>query len=108
EKLKACLVTDNLLPIAHLIESSQRWPNLRQIIYSSSVSVYAQTKEFLREDSLCQPTNLYGGAKLAGEELLGCVESRGVCTVSLRLSSLYSAGQYEGTVLPIMIRRVLH
>jgi UDP-glucose 4-epimerase len=104
---KASVVTDNLLPLAHLIESSQSWPKLRQVINSSSVSVYAQTAELLSEDSLKRPSSLYGATKLAGEQLLCCLDARGVKTVSLRFSSLYAHGQYQGTVLPIMVGRAL-
>ena len=107
DRSRASLVTDNLLPLAHLIEHSHRWPNLQQIIYSSSVSVYAQTREYLTEDSARRPANLYGAAKLAGEELLQAVEARGIRVLSLRLSSLYADGQNQGTVLPIMINRAL-
>jgi len=105
DRYKASLLTDNLLPLAHLIAHSQRWPNLRQIIYSSSVSVYAQTGEYLKENSSRRPASLYGASKLAGEEVLHCLEARGIRTVSLRLSSLYAHGQHEGTVLPIMVGR---
>jgi UDP-glucose 4-epimerase len=105
ERYKATLVQDNLLPIAHLIQHGRDWTNLEQIVYSSSVSVYAPTEKFLHEDSPIQPVNLYGASKLAGEELLCCMEAGGVRTVSLRLSSLYAHGQYEGTVLPIMVSR---
>lgn len=107
DRQKASVVTNNLLPLANLIEHSQRWPKLRQIIYSSSVSVYSQTDKFLDEDSPQQPATLYGASKLAGEKLLFALEARGVQTVSLRLSSLYGFGQYEGTVLPIMVDRAL-
>jgi len=105
ERYKASLVIDNLLPIANLLEQSQRWPNLQQIIYSSSVSIYAPTNQWLNEDSPRGPTNLYGAAKLAGEDLLCSLEARDVSLVSLRFSSLYGYGQYEQTVLPIMVRR---
>jgi len=107
DRHKATVVMDNLLPLANLIEHSQRWPNLQQIIYSSSVSVYRQTDKFLDEDSPQQPATLYGASKLAGEKLLHSLEARGVETVSLRLSSLYGYGQYEGTVLPIMVGRAV-
>jgi nucleoside-diphosphate-sugar epimerase len=107
DRHKAAVVTDNLLPIANLIEHGQRWPNLQQIIYSSSVSVYTQTDKFLDEDSPQQPATLYGASKLAGEKLLCSLEARGVSTVSLRLSSLYGHRQYAGTVLPIMVGRAL-
>jgi UDP-glucose 4-epimerase len=109
EKYNARLVPDNLLPLGHLIEQSQRWPHLQQVVYTSSISVYAQQAGVpLREDSAQRPANLYGAAKLAGEAFLSCLEARGVGTVALRLSSLYAAGQYEGTVLPIMVRRALN
>jgi len=105
QKQQASVVTDNLLPIANMIEYSQYWPRLQQVIYSSSVSVYGQTTEWLNECSPTQPASLYGAAKLCGEDLLCCMKVKGVRTVSLRFSSLYGRGQYEGTVLPIMVKR---
>jgi nucleoside-diphosphate-sugar epimerase len=108
ERYQASLVQDNLLPIANLIQYSRTWSNLRQIVYSSSVSVYAPTDKLLDEDSPRHPANLYAASKLAGEELLHSNESGGVRIVSLRLSSLYAHGQYEGTVLPIMVSRARH
>jgi UDP-glucose 4-epimerase len=105
DRNNAALLSDNLLPLKHAIEHSQRWPNLQQIIYSSSVAVYGQTSEYLAEDCPTLPANQYGAAKLAGEDLLQGFEAKGIAVVSLRLSSLYGHGQYQGTVLPIMINR---
>lgn len=107
DRQRASVVTDNLLPIANLLEHGGRWANLQQIVYSSSVSVYAQTTVPLDEDSKKLPASLYGAAKLAGEDLLSSMEARGVRVACLRLSSLYARGQYEGTVLPIMLNRAL-
>jgi len=105
QKSQRCVLKDNLLPIAHLIEFSQRWPNLQQVIYSSSISVYSSTDNWLNERSRTSPTSLYGVAKLLGEDLLRRLNVRGVSTAFLRFSSLYAQGQYEGTVLPIMVNR---
>lgn len=105
DRYNASLVRDNLLPIANLVQQSRNWTSLRQVLHSSSVSVYAATEKFLQEDSPRQPANLYAYSKLAGEELLRFVEAGGVRTVSLRLSSLYARGQYPGSVLPIMVSR---
>jgi len=102
QKLQESVVQDNLEPIANLIEYSQRWPKLQQVIYSSSISVYEQTNELLNEHSPTRPDSLYGAAKLRGEDLLHCLNCK---VVSLRFSSLYARGQYEGTVLPIMVKR---
>jgi UDP-glucose 4-epimerase len=105
QKSQSSVVQDNLQPITNLIEYSQRWPKLQQVIYSSSISVYEQTNELLNEQSPTRPDSLYGVAKLRGEDLLHCLNVKGVAIVSLRFSSLYARGQYEGTVLPIMVRR---
>lgn len=105
QKYQASLVMENLLPIANLIQYGQGWTGLRHIIYSSSVSVYGPTTEWLNECSPAQPASLYGAAKLSGEDLLICMNTNGVRTVSLRFSSLYARGQYDGTVLPIMVKR---
>ena len=105
EKDRANIVSDNLVPLANLIEHSRHWETLQQVIYSSSVSVYAPSDQLLTEQSRTCPTTLYGAAKLAGENLLSCLQARGIGTVSLRLSSLYAHGQYEGTVMPIMVNR---
>jgi UDP-glucose 4-epimerase len=103
-KQKAKIVSDNLLPLAHLIEYSNKWKRLRQVVYSSSISVYPQSLSRLDENSVCEPVDIYGAVKLAGEYLLLCLQARGVRIVSLRYSSLYGCGQYQGTVLPVMIR----
>jgi UDP-glucose 4-epimerase len=86
-----------------LIEHSRRWPGLEQVIYSSSVSVYEPTGEWLDESSTTRPASLYGAAKLRGEELLAGM--KGIRIATLRFTSLYAHGQYKGTVLPIMVKR---
>jgi nucleoside-diphosphate-sugar epimerase len=103
QKTHASVVTDNLGPLAHLLEHSQHWPSLTQIVYASSVSVYGWTREVLGEDAPKRPVDLYGASKLAGEDLLQAATARGIRVASLRYSSLYGQGQYPGTVMPTMI-----
>ncbi|MBL7070847.1 MAG: NAD-dependent epimerase/dehydratase family protein [Candidatus Omnitrophica bacterium] len=98
---------DNVLPISHLIGSSRAWPGLRQVIYSSSISVYARTNRFIREGSLKDPPNVYGAAKLEGEILLQNLIARGIKVTYLRYSSIYGHGHHPGTVLPVMLDRAL-
>ena len=105
QKYHAGVMPFNFEPLANLVKYSERWPRLRQVIYSSSVSVYGLSADWLNEDSPTEPVSIYGAAKLAGEALVSLINARGVRTVSLRLSSLYARGQYEGTVLPIMVQR---
>lgn len=104
---RAEIVRDNLGPIAHLAEWAHRSPCVRQIVYASSVSVYGNTTEPVSEATPPEPANLYAGAKLAGEDVLGVLVARGICVTCLRFGSLYGAGMYEGTVLPQMIRQAL-
>jgi nucleoside-diphosphate-sugar epimerase len=104
QKTSASVVSDNVGPLGHLLEQSQHWPSLEQIVYASSVSVYGWTHDVLREDSPKHPTDLYGAAKLAGEDLLLAAGARGIRVAGLRYGSLYGKGQYAGTVIPTMIR----
>ena len=102
---RASVVTDNLAPIAHLLAASRAWPDLRQVVLGSSVSVYGPSRDRLAESSPTRPTTVYGAAKLAGEHLVGVLRQRGVAVASLRFSSLYGAGQFQGTVLPLLAAR---
>jgi UDP-glucose 4-epimerase len=97
------VVSENVIPIEMLVSCSRLWPGLQQVIYSSSVSVYGPTSDWLNESSTIQPASLYGKAKLRGEELFGAM--KGIRVATLRFTSLYAQGQYDGTVLPIMVKR---
>ena len=101
------LAGDNLTPTAHLVECCRSWPRLRQVIYSSSVSVYGQTTATLTESSETAPHDPYAAAKLAGEDLLHAADLAEVSVACLRYTSLYGPGMYPDTVLPIMIRQAL-
>ena len=102
---RPAVVRDNLDPIARLVHVSAAWPSLRQVVYGSSVSVYTPSGDRLRESSRTEPASVYGAAKLSGERLLDVLAARGVAVASLRFSSLYGAGQYQGTVLPLLAAR---
>jgi UDP-glucose 4-epimerase len=101
------LARDNLTPTAHLVECCRSWPRLRQVIYSSSVSVYGHTTATLTESSATAPHGPYAAAKLAGEDLLHTANLPEVSVSCLRYTSLYGPGMYPDTVLPIMIRQAL-
>lgn len=88
------VLKENLLPIKNLISFARKNPNLSQIIYSSSVSIY-------------QPIHAYGRAKLEGEKELQKLASPNLKITCLRFSSLYGPGQYAKTVLPVMMTHAL-
>jgi nucleoside-diphosphate-sugar epimerase len=102
---QAHVIVDNVAPIAQLLHTSAQWMNLRHVVYASSVSVYAASRRPLRESSATAPSSAYGAAKLAGERLLEPLAARGVVVARLRYSSIYGAGQYPETVLPVFADR---
>jgi nucleoside-diphosphate-sugar epimerase len=104
EKVLASVVTDNLGPLSLLLEASQHWPRLEQIVFASSVAVFGYTLDVLHEDSPKRPGDLYGAAKLAGENLLLVATARGIRVACLRYTSLFGLGQHARTVIPTMIR----
>ena len=103
----ADLGRDNLAPTAHLAECCRTWPRLRQVVYSSSVSVYGHTTARLTETSTTDPRDPYAAAKLAGEDLLQAAGAHGVSVACLRYTSLYGPGMRPDPVLAIMIRQAL-
>lgn len=107
EKCRAQVVMDNVIPVALMAENILRWRYLRGIVFSSSVSVYHAFSEFLNSASAIAPRDLYGASKLACETILRTFAVCNIPVAILRLSSLYGAGQYQGTVLPTMINRAI-
>ena len=103
EAHSAAIARDNLEPVAHLVEQAQRWPGLRQVVFSSSVAVYGRTTALLDESAPPAPCDLYAAAKLAGEDLLRPLRARGIAVACLRYTSLYGPGMYPGSVLPTMV-----
>lgn len=99
----ATLLHANTLPIARLIEAAHQWPQLRSIVYSSSISVYGATNERVTEQSPTQPESPYAAAKLAGEALLSCLRSRDIDVACLRMTSLYGPTMRRRGVLPVML-----
>lgn len=105
ERTKAWVVSGNITPIANLLQKSMEWKYLRHVAYSSSVAVYGKVKGLLSSESQPSPQDMYGAAKLSGEVMLSILRGKGVKAAMLRFSSLYGPGQYQGTVLPMMIKR---
>ena len=100
DRARPKLMSENISPVLNLVEQISEWPQLKQIVYSSSVSVYSPTEMLLTERSRCDPPTIYGRSKLIGENLLATFPH----LVSLRFSSIYGHGQFAETVLPIMVK----
>lgn len=103
----AQVVMDNVIPVALLAENVLRWPYLSGVVFSSSISVYGVSPDSLNSASAVAPRDLYAASKLACEAILRTFAIWNIPVAVLRLSSLYGIGQYQGTVLPIMINRAV-
>lgn len=97
------LIQQNVWPTAQLVERAAEWPQLRTVVYSSSVSVYGTTTRVVTESTTPRPASAYAAAKLANEGLLTCLRTRGVRVAMLRYTSLYGAQMRRRSVLPVMI-----
>jgi UDP-glucose 4-epimerase len=80
-----------------------------QLVYISSVDVYALSAGPISETSLEGPETPYAASKLEAERLIQCFGSeQGVCTAILRLGSIYGPGEEAfGKLIPIAIRAAL-
>ncbi len=92
---KNAIARENIKPVQNLIKASKNWRNLKQVIYSSSISVAHP------------PLSVYSEAKKKGEVLLNSLKSRKIKVCCLRLSSIYDKGKNDGTVLPLMIQNAV-
>ena len=86
---------DNVLATQRLLEAAKQRGDARKIIYSSSSSVYGQTREMpMREGSLTAPYSPYGVTKLSGEHLCDLYRNNfGLPTVALRYFTVYGPRQ---------------
>lgn len=87
---------DNIKPVRHLLKASKKWRNLKQVIYSSSISAGMR------------PLSPYAESKRKGEILLNTLKKKKIKVCSLRLSSIYDRGKNDGTVMPLMIDRAVN
>jgi len=89
------------LLLAHL-------PNLKKIIYLSTLDVYGND-DIVTERTLLEPVSLYGASKLYGEKMISCwsKENKKICQL-LRLGHVYGPGEesYQ-KIIPITIQKLL-
>ncbi|WP_316817970.1 NAD(P)-dependent oxidoreductase [Pedobacter nyackensis] len=96
----------NIYNIEKLISSFL--PNLKRIIYLSTLDVYGNA-DLISEDSVIAPTSLYGHSKLYGEKLItSWAESTGTFGQILRIGHVYGPGEeaYQ-KVIPVTMRKLL-
>ena len=83
-------------------------PNLKKIIYLSTLDVYGNS-EIISEDSSINPLSLYGYSKLYGEKLVEWwAKSVGVTSQVLRIGHVYGPGEdaYQ-KIIPVTMKKLL-
>lgn len=102
----------NVLGTLHILEGARRG-GVRRVVFSSSSSVYGDSKETVKSESLpANPLSPYAVSKLAGEQLCrSYTESFGLDTVALRFFNVYGPRQDPrsayAAVIPIFFSRGL-
>ena len=99
--------TSNILSTTAILNSIL--PNLKKIIFISTVDVYADC-EVLTEDSPIIPATLYGQSKLYCEKMVQSFAlEKGITHQILRIGHVYGPGEEEfQKVIPVMIRKILN
>jgi nucleoside-diphosphate-sugar epimerase len=79
---------------------------VRWFVFASSREVYGQAARLpVAEGAPLLPMNVYGRAKVAGEELTDAARARGLATAVVRLSNVYgSADDHADRVVPAFAR----
>lgn len=87
----------------------QSLPNLKRLVFISTIDVYAPTTEPICEDSLVKPISIYGYSKLYCEEMVKAwSEQNGVDCCILRLGHIYGVGEaaYK-KLIPMFIQQAI-
>jgi nucleoside-diphosphate-sugar epimerase len=76
----------------------------QQIVHAGSALEYGAIGGNLSEESIPNPTTLYGKSKLAGTRSLArCCKSYGIRGITARLFTVYGPGEHRGRLLPSLI-----
>lgn len=101
------LTTDNIVSTRNILDSNL--PNLKKIIYISTVDVYANEVDLLNEQSLTIPNGLYGWSKLYCEKMIDnyCLQ-KSITYEILRLGHVYGPGEEKYLkVMPVMLQNAI-
>ena len=97
---------DNILFTKTLLQSL---PNVKRIVFISTLDVYAPTNDVISEKSLVSPISLYGFSKLYCEEMVKAwSEQNHMDCCILRLGHIYGIGEEAyRKVIPVLIKQAL-
>ena len=90
------------------LPSQENWRGLR-LVHAGSVLEYGAIQGIVTEDSLPNPTTLYGRTKLAGTtRLTRLAQQRGLPAVTARLLQVVGPGEHPGRLLPLLLKAARH
>ena len=67
--------------------------NVKEVIFTSSMAVYGESKNKIRENDECNPSSIYGMSKLFGEKLIQNLSKNKIDYKIFRLFNVYGPGQ---------------
>lgn len=102
------LTTDNIISTNSILSSFL--PNLKKIVFVSTLDVYTNENDFIDEQSSTMPSGLYGWSKLYCEKMIVnyCVQENKTYEI-LRLGHVYGPGEEKyRKVMPLMLQNAIH
>jgi UDP-glucose 4-epimerase len=91
-----------------LMLASERLPQLRGLVFASSVAVYPPTDGYHSETGPAQPSDIYGLSKLLGEQIVNLYARKyGVSHIAARLANIYGPDETNSHVIPAIVDQLL-
>jgi len=96
----------NIDGVRNVIEAISRQKKMPWLIFASSREVYGQPADLpVSEDAVLKPLNVYGRAKVRGEQLIDEARAKGIRACTVRLSNVYgSTADHADRVIPAFAR----
>lgn len=100
--------TSNINNTLKLLNSNL--PNLKKIIFISTVDVYSEDNDIISESSKAEPVSLYGWSKLYCEKLVeNYSKESGITCQILRLGHVFGEGEEKyKKILPLTIKKIIN
>lgn len=102
----ACRINEQLVQVLCDVMDATRdrdWPG-QAIVHVGSALEYGEIGGDLNENSVPNPTTLYGQSKLAGTlALAACCRRSGLSGTTARLFTVYGPGEHDGRLLPALL-----
>lgn len=101
--------TSNVVNTAALLRACSSLPQLRRIVFTSTIDVYGDVCGKIKETTSAAPRTLYGWSKLYCEHMISsyCLQ-KGISCAILRVGHVYGEGEEAyRKVIPVMIGQSL-